>query len=404
MAFKMTRIASLMAVAVHLVCGWAGGDTFTDLGGGSGVFHGYPVRRTESGRMVVQTVEKGEITLDPAEYRITPNGTGRNGTVAVMDISDVIEYELETSAFADALAVEAAKGPDFILIEIDTPGGRIGLAMEICDAIAKTWNCQTVAFVKGGGFGGAYSAGAAVTLACDKIYMAKETAIGAATVVARTASGRMADIKEVAGETIGEKSSSVWRNYLASLAQSNDRPGILARAMASMDVEVVEVSGRGGRSFIDPASRMSGQNVVRVWNRKGSLLTLPAQEAVQCGIADMAVNSRRDVFTDMGSGSARAVINDATEKARAEIDRVTNRYKQLSLSIGQRIEQLNTTAERRISLPKAKLLSLFRDIIKDISYLIRMKEAYPDVPYDQDDLESVLSSVKADYETIKSMR
>ncbi|MCK5173668.1 MAG: hypothetical protein KAR47_09765, partial [Planctomycetes bacterium] len=256
----------------------------------------------------------------------------------------------------------------------------------------------------GGGYGGAYSAGAAVTLACDKVYMAKETAIGAAAVVTRTSSGRMAGIKEVRGETVGEKSSSVWRNYLASLAQSNDRPGILARAMASMDVEVIEVSGQGSGRFIDPASRMPGQNVVRVWNRKGSLLTLPAQEAVQCGIADMAVNSRRDVFTDMGSGSARAVINDATEKARAEIDRVTNRYKQLSLSIGQRIEQLNTTAERRISLPKAKLLSLFRDIIKDISYLIRMKEAYPDVPYDQDDLESVLSSVKADYETIKSMR
>lgn len=403
MAFKMTRIVSLMAFVVYLACGWAGGDTFTGLVG-NGVLHGYPLRRTENGQMVAQTVEKGEITLDPEEYRISPNGTGRNGTVAIMDISDHIEYELETSAFADALAAEAAKGPDFILIEIDTPGGRIDLAMEICDAITKTWNCRTVAFVKGGGFGGAYSAGAAVTLACDKIYMAEGTAIGAAAVVVQTSSGRIADIKEVRGDTIGEKVSSVWRNYMASLAQSNNRPGILARAMASMDIEVIEVSGRGGRSFIDPASRMSGQNVVRVWNRKGSLLTLPAQEAVQCGIADKAVNSRRDVFTDMGSGSARAVISDATEKARAEIDRVTKRYKQLSLSIDLRIEQLNTTADRRIALPRAKLLGLFRDIIKDISYLIRMTEAYPDVPYDQDRLESVLNSVKADYETIKSIR
>ncbi len=51
-----------------------------------------------------------------------------------------------------------------ILVEIDTPGGRVDLAQRMCAAITKNADCDVIAFVKGGQYGGAISAGAAVAL------------------------------------------------------------------------------------------------------------------------------------------------------------------------------------------------------------------------------------------------
>ena len=121
---------------------------------------------------------------------------------------------METDAFAEALVEEADKGPLFILIEIDTPGGRVDLTMRMCSNIAQLKTCQTVAFLNGGKYGGAYSAGAAIALSCDKIYMVPNSAIGAATAIALT-NGAPTSLTHAFGTDTGEKISSAWRNYLA---------------------------------------------------------------------------------------------------------------------------------------------------------------------------------------------
>ena len=191
--------------------------------------HGYATSKTENGKTIVQTKENGQVPLNLAQYIIFPDPQGRNNSVAIISVPEQIKLEMETDAFSKALTAEADKGPLFILIEIDTPGGRVGLTMKMCSAIAQLKTCQTVAFVTGGKHGGAYSAGAAITLACDKIYMTPNSVISAATAIVVTKGGPTS-LTRIFGAEAGEKISSAWRNYLAGLAQNSKRPGILAKA------------------------------------------------------------------------------------------------------------------------------------------------------------------------------
>ena len=113
----------------------------------------------------------------------TRDNLGRNNKVIVVPVDDAIMNEIETDAFEKAIADSSQEGPLLILVEIDTPGGRVDLAQRMCTAITKDADCNVIAFIKGGKYGGAISAGAAVALSCNKIYMANNTVIGAATLV-----------------------------------------------------------------------------------------------------------------------------------------------------------------------------------------------------------------------------
>ncbi|MHC4233067.1 MAG: Clp protease/crotonase-like domain-containing protein, partial [Planctomycetota bacterium] len=181
-----------IGLALLIACSFA--DTFShndkDI-----VYHGFATGQMNNGMNVVMTQEKGQVEINLAEYKIEPNSTGRNSFISLLFISGQINLEHETKAFEQAIIEEARKGPLLILIEVDTPGGRVDLAERICAAINDIKYCQTVAFIKGGEYGGAFSAGAAISLACDKIYMAPATSIGAATLIT-SGEGKVTDMKE----------------------------------------------------------------------------------------------------------------------------------------------------------------------------------------------------------------
>ncbi len=274
--------------------------------------------QTEDRQPSVYTQEKGLLKLNLNEWEIARDNLGRNNKVIVVPVDDVIMYEIETDAFKKAIADSSEEGPLFILVEIDTPGGRIDFAQRMCAAITKNADCNVIAFVKGGKYGGAISAGAAVALSCNKIYMADNTIIGAATLVTMTkAKEQIKDRKYE--DVVNEKMSSAWRAYLASLAQQNDRPGLLARAMVDSSIEVIEVNQGAKRLFIEPVNKKPDQPVARTWNKSGSLLTLTAREAVECTIADGLVGSREQLFQQLQAGDANVVTDKKIPNARKDL-------------------------------------------------------------------------------------
>jgi len=391
----MDRIARSIIV-ISLIPLVASADTFVHRATGRRL-HGYATSRTEGGKTVVVTRQKGIVGLNLAQYTVLPNAQGRNNSVAIVSVPEEIKLEMEVDAFARALVEEADKGPLFILIEIDTPGGRVDLTMRMCSAITNLKHCRTVAFLHGGKYGGAYSAGAAVALACDRIYMAPNSAIGAATAIA-LANGRPTGLARVFGAEAGEKISSAWRNYLAGLAQKNNRPGLLAKAMENKDIEVIEVLAGGRRYFIEPVNRRADERVVRTWSKKGSLLTLTGTEAVQCGIADKIATSREQVLFDSGAADAVIIENTRTNDARNLYKRLTVKVDKLYNSLDLRIKELAVTTSR------VRVLAMMRQIKKDAKYLINLKKNYPDVKVNVGNLQKVLNSIEAQYNTIRSMR
>jgi membrane-bound ClpP family serine protease len=369
-------------------------DTFTHRQTGE-VLHGYIAGRAKDGETIANTKEKDKVKLDLSQWQIVTNRLGRNNKVIVLTIEDEIGLEIETQALEQEVGKASNEGPLFILFEIDTPGGRGDLTQRICGAITQIKNCPTVAFVKGGKYGGALSGGAAVALACDKIYMADNTVIGAATAITISEAGRPESLKEAFGEEVGEKFASAWRAYLASLAERKGRSGLLARAMVDRNTEVIEVADANRRLFIDPVNKKPQQRLVHTWSKKGSLLTLTAAEAVECGIADKVVSSRRELLSDLGAADANVVLNSVIQDARTEMKRAGRQLNRIRKSIDLKIEQL------KYRQPKPKALEILRSAKSEFQTLIRLAKRYPDLELDVQSLENELNSIEAAYQDAK---
>lgn len=347
---------------------------------------------TENSPTSVFTQEKGLLKLNPKEWETERDNLGRNNKVIVVPVDDAIIYEIETDAFEKAIANSSDEGPLFILVEIDTPGGRVDLAQRICAVITKNADCNVIAFVNGGKYGGAISAGAAVALSCNKIYMADNTIIGAATLVTMARAKEQIKDKKYQ-DVVNEKMSSAWRAYLASLAQQNDRPGLLARAMVdSIGIEVIEVNEGAKRLFIEPVNKKPDQQVARTWNRAGSLLTLTAREAVECTIADGLVGSREQLLQQLQAGDANVVTDKKIANARKELQIAKRRMDEIMKSLDLKIKQ------SKYPQPAPKILGILQGAKSDFENLKTLAKKYPDLDMDVKDIEKVLNTIQADYE------
>jgi len=144
-------------------------------------------------------------------------------------------------------AGEAADASAFIL-DMDTPGGELGAAVEILQALLKV-KAPTFTYVNPN----AGSAGALIALGTKQIWMAPVSAIGAAAPV-------MGGGQEIP-ETLGAKIVSYYSGYFRSAAENNGHNPEIAEAFINKE-KAVKIGGRE----ID---------------KRGELLTLSAQEAAE---------------------------------------------------------------------------------------------------------------------------
>lgn len=382
--------ASLVVLTLSSTCL---ADTFTSRSTNE-VLHGYATSQTLRGQTIVHTQEKGAVKLNLRQWQITPDRRGRNNKVVVITLDDTLTLQIEAQAMQQAIARAVDQGPLFIVIEIDTPGGTVDLIQRICSTILTSNHCHVVAFVTGRKHRGAISGGTAIAMACDKIYMADNAVIGAAALVAQSGTGPK-DLKKTFGDEISEKLLSSWRTYLASLAEHNDRPGLLAMAMADQNIEVIEVAQARNRFFIEPANRTPQQNTIRIWSKKGSLLTLTAQNAVKCGIADKVVTSRQQLLQDLQAENAEIVINSDLQKARRDLKRAKAQIAKIRSDIDLKTKQLDYPH------PTLKMLRILREAKSDYQTLIKLAKRYPDLKLSVRSLEIELNSIEAAYDIAK---
>lgn len=383
-------MASLIISVFSLTCL---ADTFTNRKTLE-ILHGYATSQTQGSKTIVHTKEKGRLTLNLSQWRITPDHLGRNNKVIIITLDDHIRLHIEAQVLKEAISQSADEGPLFILIEISTPGGQLDRIQQICGQISKTKHCQVIAFITGGRHRGAISGGAAAAFACDKIFMADNAVIGAASLIAKSATGPK-EIKEVLGEELGEKLISSWRTHLASMAEQHGRPGILAMAMADREIEVIEVSQDSKNLFIDPANKNPQQDFVHVWSKKGALLTLTAQDAVKCGIADNVFDSRQELLRHMQAEDAQIVMNKDLQNARLELKRAKAQIARIRKSVDLKTQQLE------YEHPTPKILKILREARSDFQALIRLAKKYPDLQLATYPLEEELNSIEAAYDKIK---
>src|SRR5450432_3182865 len=139
------------------------------------------------------------------------------------------EVDLGVAAFLIRVIHEA--GPDdFVVLDIDTFGGRIDAAVQIRDALLSA-RAKTAAFIDRR----AISAGSLIALATDTIVVAHGATIGAATPV-EIEGGKMKPVEA--------KVVSYFRKEMKATAEAKGRRGDLAEAMVDASVEIPGLDGK----------------------------------------------------------------------------------------------------------------------------------------------------------------
>lgn len=201
-------------------------------------------------------------------YRVPITGTIEPG------LSPFVARAIREAERANARAV---------ILDLDTPGGRVDAAEQIADAVRDA-HLPVYAFVNRR----AFSAGALVSLATDSIFMRPGAVIGAATPV----SGQT-------GEKLPEKYVSAMRAEFRALAEEH---GIDPRIAEGMVDENVEIEG------VKP---------------KGQLLTLSTSEAVRLQVAAAEVADFDGLLAMLGARGA-PVVEMRTNWAEALVRFLSN--------------------------------------------------------------------------------
>ncbi|MCH9649187.1 MAG: ATP-dependent Clp protease proteolytic subunit [Deltaproteobacteria bacterium] len=182
-------------------------------------------------------------------------------------VSGKIEGEIGTvtSAYVKRLIAEAeTKGADALFLEMNTLGGRVDAAVAVRDALIDL-EIPTLVYINKR----AISAGALISLACDKIAMAPGGTIGAATPILSGPGTEMP-------EAVGEKYLSYFREEMRATAETTGRDPDIAEAMVDKDKVVEGVS------------------------EEGKLLTLTTKGAVEIEFVDFEAKSATEALEEFG--------------------------------------------------------------------------------------------------------
>jgi membrane-bound serine protease (ClpP class) len=192
--------------------------------------------------------------------------TGR-GAVVRIPVDGVIELGL--APFIERTLQEAAAaGARAVILDIETPGGRVDAAERIVDAVRSS-TVPVYAFVNMR----AFSAGALIALSARDIYMRPGAVMGAATPV--TGEGQKAP----------EKIVSAMRSEMRALAETRGLDPRVAEAMVDEEIEIPGVVERGKLLTLttSEAVRLGYAREVADW----------AQLMGQLGLADAPVQETR---------------------------------------------------------------------------------------------------------------
>jgi membrane-bound serine protease (ClpP class) len=198
-------------------------------------------------------------------------------------------------------SIEKAKNREarYMVFDVDTFGGRVDSALQIATLIGSAEPSITIAYVTAGpeSMGVSWSAGALISLACRRIYMAPGTSMGAAAPVMMGPEG---------AAPASEKVVSAVRAQIAALAEKNGYPVSIAQAMVDQDIELrelfvdgeIRVAKSDDIEEIEREARKSGATVElgRVVSPVGKLLTLTAKEMERYGVSSGTVSSRQELM------------------------------------------------------------------------------------------------------------
>ena len=173
---------------------------------------------------------------------------------------------------------------DAIIFDVHTPGGAVGAARDIIDAIQRT-EIPTIAYVNTE----AISAGAMISLSCDQIVMRHGGAIGDSAPVS------------IQGEELSEKAVSYVRGKIRATAERGGRNPDIAAAMVDKRLYLVrfidgEIITLREEEYIERKDLGEEMDIIASGGAEGELLTLTTEEALEYNLADGEADTVEDLL------------------------------------------------------------------------------------------------------------
>jgi membrane-bound serine protease (ClpP class) len=218
------------------------------------------------------------VSESPKKFPMVSN---KNPVVYHARLSDVVD--LGIGPFLERVLEDATdEGAAALIVEIDTPGGRVDAAVEIKNLLLRA-KIPTIAWINKQ----AISAGALIAYGHDYIVWSSGATMGAATPIQLGGGGE--------AQPVEEKMVSYMRGVMRATAEAKGRDGHIAEAMVDAEIILAEYAP------------------------KGRLLTATEHQAEALGLLDGHAESLEEVLEFAGLEHARVVaptINWAEKTAR----------------------------------------------------------------------------------------
>ena len=256
-------------------------------------------------RQVASSIVKFKYMKRIIIYFCIASGISLANTVYLIPIEGTIDLGLPP--FIERSIAEAEENnAKAIIFEVNTFGGRVDAATQIKDAILDS-KVPTVAFINKR----AISAGALISLSCEKVFMAGGATIGATTAV------------DMQGNKASEKVISYMREEMAATAEKRGRDKYIARGMVD---EELEFPNKVMKEFINDGEVIDtiktkvyylviDGDTVRVddieGRKQGNLITLTTEQSLKYKIADASIENFEAVLDTLGFSNL--VVNKTTE-------------------------------------------------------------------------------------------
>ncbi len=205
--------------------------------------------------MRVIIIGLGLLSIMAASGQETKENERSRPLVYHLVIDDVIDPRTNRKTELALAEAEELKA-DYVILELDTYGGALNDADDIRTRILN-FEIPIYAFINKD----AASAGALISIACDSIYMAPGSSIGAATVVTGE------------GEQAPDKYQSYMRSIMRSTAEATGRNPKIAEGMVDEDIDLDSIA------------------------QEGKVITFSVTEAKKYGFCDAEVNSIDEIMS-----------------------------------------------------------------------------------------------------------
>jgi membrane-bound serine protease (ClpP class) len=231
------------------------------------------------------------------------------GPAAILPIEDEIN-DVTLASLKRRVESARARGAKSVVLEMDTPGGLVSSALEICTYLKNLSDLKTIAWVRPS----AFSAGAMISLACDEVVMASASKMGDCAPIVISPTDGLVEL----GKTERAKAESPILKEFRDSAHRRRYDPLLCEAMVRQGSEIwwLERGPGGPRKFVLKAEKE------RLLQEKGAGWRLVEQVKDPVGGEEMPIRQpvveERDLLTLTQSeavafGFARAIVSTEEE-------------------------------------------------------------------------------------------